>query len=151
MTSGQLVLPPEERTLVVGELALDGSIRSVPGILSMVDLAKRQGFTSVLLPLDNVEEASLIRGIQVFGIRHLQDIAPKNPDQPASSVGILNNSNAGPVVLKNYAHLAAPITDRPQKIMDKKTRQSSLLADDYSDVLGQHHVKRAYDCCSRHA
>lgn len=143
MTSGQLVLPPQERTLVVGELALDGSIRSVPGILSMVDLAKRQGFTSVLLPLDNVEEASLIRGIQVFGIRHLQDIAPENPDQPARSVGIPNNSNAGPVVLKNYAHLAAPITDKTHKMADRKPRQTPLFADDYSDVLGQHHVKRA--------
>ncbi|MDT9718770.1 YifB family Mg chelatase-like AAA ATPase [Paenibacillus sp. ClWae2A] len=143
MTSGQLALPPQERTLVVGELALDGSIRSVPGILSMVDLAKRQGFTSVLLPLDNVEEASLIRGIQVFGIRHLQDIAPENPDQPASSTGIPNNSNAGPVVLKNYAHLVAPITDNTLKMVDKKSNQTPLLADDYSDVLGQHHVKRA--------
>ncbi|WP_339300670.1 YifB family Mg chelatase-like AAA ATPase [Paenibacillus sp. FSL R5-0623] len=143
MTSGQLVLPPEERTLVVGELALDGSIRSVPGILSMVDLAKRQGFTSVLLPLDNVEEASLIRGIQVFGIRHLQDIAPENPDQPASSVGIPNNSNAGTVVLENYAHLAVPITDKTHKMADRKLRQTPLFADDYSDVLGQHHVKRA--------
>lgn len=143
MTSGQLVLPPQERTLVVGELALDGSIRSVPGILSMVDLAKRQGFTSVLLPFDNVEEASLIRGIQVFGIRHLQDIAPENPDQRASSVGIPNNSNAGPVVLKNYAHLASPITDKTHKLADSKPRQTPLFADDYSDVLGQHHVKRA--------
>ena len=109
----------------------------------MVDLAKRQGFTSVLLPLDNVEEASLIRGIQVFGIRHLQDIAPENPDQPSNSAGIPNNSNAGPVVLKNYAHLAAPITDKTHKMADSKTRQIPLFADDYSDVLGQHHVKRA--------
>ena len=51
MTSGQLVLPSQERTLLLGELALDGSVRSVPGVLAMVDLAKRQGFTSVLLPL----------------------------------------------------------------------------------------------------
>lgn len=143
MTSGQLVLPPQERTLVVGELALDGSIRSVPGILSMVDLAKRQGFTSVLLPLDNVEEASLIRGIQVFGIRHLQDIAPENLDQSASSVGVPNKANAGPVVLKNYAHLATPTTDKTQRVVDRRPEQTSFCADDYSDVLGQHHVKRA--------
>ncbi|WP_336764993.1 YifB family Mg chelatase-like AAA ATPase [Paenibacillus sp. USHLN196] len=143
MTSGQLVLPPHERTLVVGELALDGSIRSVPGILSMVDLAKRQGFTSVLLPLDNVEEASLIRGIQVFGVRHLQDIAPENSDQSASPFGIPITANAGPIVLKNYAHLAAPKTDRTQRMQDKRARQTPLFTDDYSDVLGQHHVKRA--------
>ncbi|WP_458463419.1 YifB family Mg chelatase-like AAA ATPase [Paenibacillus sp.] len=141
MTSGQLILPSQERTLVVGELALDGSIRSVPGILSMVDLAKRQGFTSVLLPNDNVEEASLIRGIQVFGIRHLQDIAPESLAPSKSSIEI--QKNASPVVLKNYAHLSAPITHGTQRIKDRTLRQTPLLGDDYSDVLGQHHVKRA--------
>ncbi|KAF4325646.1 hypothetical protein G195_000627 [Phytophthora kernoviae 00238/432] len=112
-TSGQLVLPVQERTLVVGELALDGSVRSVPGILSMVDLAKRQGFTSVLLPADNLEEASLIRGIQVYGIRHLQDIVPES------------------------------VTDHENLNNHERSKHTSFLEDDYSDVLGQHHVKRA--------
>ncbi|MGN7308997.1 magnesium chelatase domain-containing protein, partial [Bacillus subtilis] len=107
MTSGQLVLPVQERTLVVGELALDGSVRSVPGILSMVDLAKRQGFTSVLLPADNLEEASLIRGIQVFGVRHLQDIVPESVTAAKSTKGTIPNK--GPVVIKDYAHLSVRI------------------------------------------
>ncbi len=47
-TSEQVVLPVGERTLFIGELALDGSIRPVNGVLSMVDLAKREGFNSVL-------------------------------------------------------------------------------------------------------
>lgn len=46
-------------------------------------------------------------------------------------------------MLKNYAHLIAPKTVKTNKTMDRTLRQTALFADDYSDVLGQHHVKRA--------
>ncbi|OPG98100.1 Fis family transcriptional regulator [Chryseobacterium mucoviscidosis] len=141
MTSGQLVLPVQERTLVVGELALDGSVRSVPGILSMVDLAKRQGFTSVLLPADNLEEASLIRGIQVYGVRHLQDIVPESVTAAKSTKETIPNK--GPVVIKDYAHLSVRIPDHENLNNHERSKHTSFLEDDYSDVLGQHHVKRA--------
>jgi len=140
-TSAQLVLPAQERTLVVGELALDGSVRSVPGILSMVDLAKRQGFTSVLLPAENLEEASLIRGIQVYGIYHLQDLVPEQKTNSKNKEGVLQNT--GPVVLKDYAHLSAFNSNVDDMKRYEGPVRSSLLDDDYSDVLGQHHVKRA--------
>ncbi|OAX49604.1 YifB family Mg chelatase-like AAA ATPase [Paenibacillus sp. AD87] len=140
-TSGQLVLPAQERTLVVGELALDGSVRSVPGILSMVDLAKRLGFTSVLLPADNLEEASLIRGIQIYGIRHLQDIVPEQETNSKNKEGLLQNT--GPVVLKDYAHLSALHPNVGDMERHERPMRSPSLDDDYSDVLGQHHVKRA--------
>ncbi|QOS78327.1 YifB family Mg chelatase-like AAA ATPase [Paenibacillus sp. JNUCC31] len=140
-TSGQLVLPVQERTLVVGELALDGSVRSVPGILSMVDLAKRQGFTSVLLPADNLEEASLIRGIQVYGIRHLQDIVPESVTAAKSTNGTVQI--AGSIVLKDYAHLSVRVPDYDDLNNRDRSKHTSFLDDDYSDVLGQHHVKRA--------
>ncbi len=69
-TSEQIVLPVGERTLFIGELALDGSIRSVNGVLSMVDLAKPEGFDSVLLPQENASEARLITDIRIYAIRH---------------------------------------------------------------------------------
>ncbi len=43
VTSGQVALPVGERTLFIGELALDGSIRPVNGVLSMVDLQNGKG------------------------------------------------------------------------------------------------------------
>ncbi len=73
-TSGQVVLPMQERTLFIGELALDGSIRPVNGVLSMVDAAKREGCSSVLLPKENWEEACLISGIDVYPLNHLRDL-----------------------------------------------------------------------------
>ncbi len=141
MTSGQLVLPSQERTLLLGELALDGSVRSVPGVLAMVDLAKRQGFTSVLLPVDNLAEASLISGINVYGIGHLRDIAPDKPDSHTKD-GVL--SKAGTVVLNNFAHLMKPAGyEQGLTNPNAKIQIPTSLSDDYSDVLGQHHVKRA--------
>ncbi|PZT55994.1 YifB family Mg chelatase-like AAA ATPase [Paenibacillus silvae] len=145
-TSGQLVLPPGERTLVLGELALDGSIRSVPGMLSMVDLAKRQGFTSVLLPSDNVQEARLIRGIEIYGLRHLKDLAPDLTDSPGHPENDMGNTmgkmaSTGPITLKNYNHLRSCVPSSSPWNQGKTT--SSLSSEDYSDVLGQHHVKRA--------
>lgn len=145
-TSGQLILPPEERTLVLGELALDGSIRAVPGVLSMVDLAKRQGFTSVLLPSDNVQEARLIRGIAIHGLRHLKELTPDltNRSDPSPSDvthTMRGTTNAGPTILKNYDHLRRCRNDSTQR--DQGKTASPLSYEDYSDVLGQHHVKRA--------
>lgn len=146
-TSGQLLLPLQERTLVLGELALDGSIRSVPGILSMVDLAKRQGFTSVLLPYDNVEEARLIRGIEIYGIRHLKDLVPDMTSLSDASRGSLTSTagtitSAGPITLKDYSHLriSGPSSS---EAWSKRKKNSSSSSEDYRDVLGQHHVKRA--------
>ncbi|MCM3131965.1 YifB family Mg chelatase-like AAA ATPase [Paenibacillus polysaccharolyticus] len=142
-TSGQLVLPPQERTLVLGELALDGSIRPVPGMLSMVDLAKRQGFTSVLLPYENVEEARLIRGIGIYGLRHLKDLAPDHALTPQGSNGNTSGGTmgAGPIILRDYSHLYISGMSSERLSEDRKMFSSSH--EDYSDVLGQHHVKRA--------
>lgn len=140
VTSGQLVLPAEERTLVVGELALDGSVRPVPGVLAMVDLAKRQGFTSVILPADNLAEGSLISGIQVHGIRHLQHIAPNAHEPGSEDRG--TTPDAGPVELHNYAHLESPANGTGPMDFGQHAA-SAALRDDYADVLGQHHAKRA--------
>ncbi len=60
--------------LFVGELGLDGSIRSVQGVLPIVLFAKNQGIENVIIPRDNVPEASCINGINVFGVSHLKEL-----------------------------------------------------------------------------
>ncbi|WP_039836532.1 magnesium chelatase domain-containing protein, partial [Paenibacillus sonchi] len=52
-TSGQLVMPGAENLLLIGELALDGSLRPVTGVLPMVEAARRAGLTAVLVPSGN--------------------------------------------------------------------------------------------------
>ncbi len=61
------------RTVVAGELALDGSVRSVRGITSMSMLARERGATTVLLPASNAPEAAIVRGIEVVGVRSLRE------------------------------------------------------------------------------
>lgn len=64
-----------EKTVLLGELALDGRIRAVRGVLPAVLAAKRQGWPVIVVPIPNLAEASLVDGIEVLGVttlRHLQ-------------------------------------------------------------------------------
>lgn len=60
-----------EKTLLMGELALDGRVRPVKGVLPAVLTAKREGWPAVVVPLENLREASLVDGIEVWGARTL--------------------------------------------------------------------------------
>ncbi len=61
------------RTIVAGELALDGTVRSVRGITSMTMLARERGVPAVLLPSCNAPEAAIVRGVEVVGVRCLRE------------------------------------------------------------------------------
>lgn len=58
-----------ENTLLLGELSLDGRVRPVRGVLPAVLAAKRDGWPAVVVPADNLPEASLVDGIDVRGVR----------------------------------------------------------------------------------
>ena len=60
-----------EKTVLLGELALDGRLRPVKGVLPAVLAAKRQGWPTVVVPVGNLAEAGLVDGIEVFGARTL--------------------------------------------------------------------------------
>ncbi|OBI84903.1 YifB family Mg chelatase-like AAA ATPase [Mycobacterium sp. 1245805.9] len=63
-----------EKTVLLGELALDGRVRPVRGVLPAVLAAKRDGWPAVVVPVDNLAEASLIDGIDVWGVRTLRQL-----------------------------------------------------------------------------
>ena len=56
--------------MLLGELALDGRVRPVKGVLPAVLAAKREG-PAVVIPVDNLAEASLVEGVEVWGVRTL--------------------------------------------------------------------------------
>ena len=60
-----------EKAVLLGELALDGRVRPVKGVLPAVLAAKSQGWPTVVVPAGNLAEASLVDGIDVFGTRSL--------------------------------------------------------------------------------
>lgn len=74
------------RTLVVGELALDGRVRATNGILPHTLLSKKHKFTQIIIPVENAKEASIVDGITVIPVptllsllRHLDQTSPLPP------------------------------------------------------------------------
>jgi magnesium chelatase family protein len=63
-----------EKTVLLGELALDGRVRPVKGVLPAVLAAKREGWPAVVVPADNLAEASLVDGVEIWGVRTLAQL-----------------------------------------------------------------------------
>ncbi len=63
-----------EAVVVLGELALDGRVRPVRGVLPAVLAAKGEGWKAAVVPVENLPEASLVDGIEVWGVRTLAQL-----------------------------------------------------------------------------
>ncbi|AIQ13365.1 YifB family Mg chelatase-like AAA ATPase [Paenibacillus durus] len=176
-TSGQLVMPIARKTLIIGELALDGSLRPVTGVLPMIEAARKAGFGAVLLPGGNAAEAALIGGMLVYALDHLRDLRGPEPSlshnisKPeeqndtciASDTAGSADFHAADGLEDEMNSLPFPVTasSRPspsQPVMalslehlryispisfPTASEPAEEMQEDYSDVLGQHHVKRA--------
>jgi len=59
--------------IILGELALDGRLRPVKGVISFAILCREKGFSEIILPKENAAEASLIKGIKVIGVQNLRE------------------------------------------------------------------------------
>lgn len=104
-------------TLVLGELSLDGSLRSVNGALAMVISAQQQGIKKVILPKVNEREASVVRNLQIYGLDNLSAVVEFLSGQRVLS----------PVSPFQFASA------------------SSQQAVDFSEIKGQEAVKRALE------
>ena len=69
--------------LFLGEVSLDGSLRPVAGVLAIAAAAKQMGIKGMVLPADNAREAAVVKGLSVFGFKHLSEIGEflHTPDQ----------------------------------------------------------------------
>src|SRR6202161_1411712 len=63
-----------DKHVSVGELSLDGTIRPVRGALSVAVCARQQRVENLILPLENAAEASVVDGVNVFGVTHLAEV-----------------------------------------------------------------------------
>lgn len=71
--SGQLETDLSD-TLIVGELSLDGGLRSTHGILSFASLAKKLGLKRIFVPFENASEAALIEDLETYGFKNLLEV-----------------------------------------------------------------------------
>lgn len=71
--SDQLTADTED-TVFLGELALDGALRSVSGILPILISAKAKGYSRFVIPAQNANEASYLEGTEVYALSTLKDV-----------------------------------------------------------------------------
>lgn len=71
--SGQLKADLDN-AVAIGEVALDGKLRNVNGVLAMTITAKQNGIADIFVPLGNAAEAAVIEGINVYGIENVKQL-----------------------------------------------------------------------------
>ena len=105
---------------ITGELALDGHVRPVRGVLSMAMRARAEGKHSVLVPAANAAEAAVVEGVAVYPIKTLEE-----------ACHVLAGRRAAP----------------PPYVQDFKTLfdEARHYEIDFADVRGQENVKRALE------
>lgn len=73
LASRQVVFNPEGK-IFIGELALDGKVRPVSGILPIVMMAREFGLKEVFVPEENSKEAALVEGVEIFSVSSLSQL-----------------------------------------------------------------------------
>ncbi len=110
----QISFPKDHKNIFLGELGLDGQIRSVPGVLAMLLQAEKKGFTHAYIPTENTFEASLVADrLKIFPLSHLKEIINPQFLLP-SPTSLIHNSQFS---IHNYS--------------------------DFNDIVGNIHAKRA--------
>jgi len=113
-----VILPAAlEKTVMVGELGLNGDVRPVPGTLAIASMTKKTGATTVFVPQENAAEASCIQGITVIPIHSIQSL---------------------------ISHLSGEQQIEPF-IFKEIPEETVQWVIDFSDIKGQHHAKRGLE------
>ena len=72
--SGQIKSEEVDHYLIMGELSLDGGLQPIKGALSIAIKAKEEGFKGFFLPIQNVKEAAIVTGLDVFGVENVTQV-----------------------------------------------------------------------------
>ena len=105
--------------MIVGELSLDGTVRSVHGVLPMALAAKAVGKKYLIVPESNTREAAVVEGLTVFPVNCLTDVLQ---------------------LMENIEFIAPAQVDLDIFTLDRPQYEA-----DFADVKGQEHVKRALE------
>ena len=107
----------------LGEMSLDGTLRSVNGILPLVTGLKNFGVKAVVVPFNNAKEAALVEGIEVYGAKCLEDVVNHFSENSDSK-------------------LERVLVD-VSKYLNDNARQDFIY--DFKDVKGQQKAKKAME------
>jgi len=73
-SSGEIKKQDMQKRVIIGELALNGNVRAVNGVLSTCLWARKNGIEEVFIPAENEQEGALVKNIKVYAINNLKDI-----------------------------------------------------------------------------
>ena len=117
VSSGQL--RPEEvvGAAFAGELALDGNLRPIRGVIAIAEAAKHKGLAQLYVPTANYDQATLVKGIEIVGVESLKTL---------------------------FLHLKRELLITPPPIREiQKVHQSVHVGPEIDDIYGQEQAKRA--------
>jgi len=94
--------PADQKSVFVGELALDGTLKPITGILSIASLLKELGLTRLYLSKQNADEANLINGLTIFPVKTLAELIKhlkgKTQIKPLAPSKIIIGSETKPIL-----------------------------------------------------
>jgi magnesium chelatase family protein len=117
VAAGQLEWERLPRLAMAGELALDGGVRPIPGVLAIAEAARERGAEALVVPVDNGAEAAMVGGLEVL---------------PLDSLGQLVGLAKGEWTPQRPEPLALPLDPGPG-------------APDLADLRGQPHLRYAME------
>ena len=118
--SGQITATDVDKYIIMGELSLDGGLQPIKGALPIAIKAKEEGFKGFFLPIQNVKEAAIVSGLDVYGIENVQQV-----------IDFFNgNGTVEPTIIDTRAEFYKDL-DFPEF--------------DFSDVKGQEGIKRCME------
>ena len=117
---GRIDAEAVDGTMFIGELSLDGSVKPVRGVLPLAVRARAEGLRRLVLPAGNAAEAAVVEGIDAIGVTTLREV-----------VACLNGE--------------AEIVPAKPAAGESFGAEALRYAEDFADVKGQTHVKRALE------
>ncbi|MFA6254242.1 MAG: YifB family Mg chelatase-like AAA ATPase [Candidatus Paceibacterota bacterium] len=134
LAAGEIKFDPKQK-LFIGELALDGSLRSIAGALLIAQKAKEKGFAEIYLPADNATEAALIRDITIYPCQTLKQIT--NHLSPKIEEGDDGD---------RYSIRTRTISPAPETKIEIKDESAGWRnASDFAEIRGQQTAKRGLE------
>lgn len=118
--SNQIKTDLLEKFVMMGELSLDGGMKPIKGALPIAIKARDAGFKGLLLPYQNANEAAVVAGIDVYGVKDITEV-----------IAFLNDDS-----------VLEPIKLNAEEMFNVSADQIEI---DFSDVKGQENVKRALE------